>query len=300
MCDARSRPCPRRPRTAAGRTSRSRPRPRSRPRRAARASVGLEPPERHRRLALARRAPRASASALEIPVGALAIPGSRSIQRPCVSSMSSVRARRRRRRAGRPARAARARRQRLEPLVVDAQVEKGPERAGDERDALATGGSRRSPRRRSSSARRRPRGRALRRPRASRGEESTPITCDAGHRRSGSRSARCRHRARRPARPGERLVDVERDVLDDARAPRVVEARDRVVGAQAGLRATQTNSSDSSVNGRARSRRTAPRSRGRRRRSGLPTRTSSSHQSEDAERLVAGIATSSTRLSDGT
>ena len=41
----------------------------------------------------------------------------------------------------------------------------------------------------------------------------------------------------------ERLVDVERDVLDDARAPRVVEPRDRVVGAH-GFRATQTISSD--------------------------------------------------------
>jgi hypothetical protein len=37
----------------------------------------------------------------------------------------------------------------------------------------------------------------------------------------------------------ERLVDVERDVLDDARAPRVVEAGDGVVLAQ-GFLATQT------------------------------------------------------------
>jgi hypothetical protein len=35
----------------------------------------------------------------------------------------------------------------------------------------------------------------------------------------------------------EHLVDVERDVLDDARAPRVVEPRDGVVDAQ-GLRVT--------------------------------------------------------------
>ncbi len=36
--------------------------------------------------------------------------------------------------------------------------------------------------------------------------------------------------------PGcERFLDVERDVLDDARAPRVVEPRDRVVVAHAGL-----------------------------------------------------------------
>jgi hypothetical protein len=35
----------------------------------------------------------------------------------------------------------------------------------------------------------------------------------------------------------ERLVDVEGNVLDDARAPRVVELRDGVVDAQ-GLRAT--------------------------------------------------------------
>ena len=46
----------------------------------------------------------------------------------------------------------------------------------------------------------------------------------------------------------ERLLDVERDVLDDARAPRVVEPRDPIVDAQ-GFRATQTISSDSSVYG---------------------------------------------------
>jgi hypothetical protein len=37
---------------------------------------------------------------------------------------------------------------------------------------------------------------------------------------------------------GERLVDIEADVLDDAAAPRVVQARDRVVGAYAGFLAT--------------------------------------------------------------
>src|SRR5215213_4401158 len=45
-----------------------------------------------------------------------------------------------------------------------------------------------------------------------------------------------------------RQVDVELDVLDDADRPRVVQARDRVVRAH-GLRATNTYSRDSSVNG---------------------------------------------------
>jgi hypothetical protein len=46
------------------------------------------------------------------------------------------------------------------------------------------------------------------------------------------------------------LLDVELHVLGDADAPRVVEASDRVVQAHPGLRATQTNSSLESSNGR--------------------------------------------------
>ena len=45
-------------------------------------------------------------------------------------------------------------------------------------------------------------------------------------------------------------LDVEGDVLDDARAPRVVEPGDRVVARSSGLRATHTNSLRSSSNGR--------------------------------------------------
>src|SRR5215207_829965 len=55
-------------------------------------------------------------------------------------------------------------------------------------------------------------------------EPSTPIT---------SSPAAATGTAIRPARR-ERLLDVEVDVLRDARAPRVVEARDGVVGARGG------------------------------------------------------------------
>ena len=47
----------------------------------------------------------------------------------------------------------------------------------------------------------------------------------------------------------ERLVHVELDVLGNATAPRVVDARDRVVDTHPGFRATHTNSRLSSVNG---------------------------------------------------
>ena len=107
-----------------------------------------------------------------------------------------------------------------------------------------TGGSRRSPSRRSTRSRdsgllRRARARR----RASPGDESTPITSIPGAGdRDGDAAGPDRELDHGAARR-ERLVDVEADVLGDRAAPRVVEGRDLVVEPHhAGLRATQTNS----------------------------------------------------------
>jgi hypothetical protein len=64
----------------------------------------------------------------------------------------------------------------------------------------------------------------------------------AGQRRGDRDPARANAELHHLAARRQRLVDVEGDVLDDARAPRVVEPRDGVVDAQ-GFRATQTISS---------------------------------------------------------
>ena len=92
----------------------------------------------------------------------------------------------------------------------------------------STGGSRRSPRRRSTRCatpsrlgeRARDRSSIALRERRRRSRGRRPA-------RSGRRSAPCRRRARRPGRRRcQRLVDVEGDVLGDRGAPRVVDRRD--------------------------------------------------------------------------
>ena len=136
--DARSRRCPRRRRTAAGRTSRSTRAPRSRPRRGATCqragsthqSVIVDAP-------CGPRTDSVSVCASRSQSARSSMPGSRSIQRPCVSSMSSwdgVKTSKTSRPPGREQLARRA--QRLEPLLVVAQVEIRAERTRHERDAL--------------------------------------------------------------------------------------------------------------------------------------------------------------------
>ena len=103
------------------------------------------------------------------------MPGSRSSQRPCVSSMSSAPARTRRRRGGRPARAARAppaaRRAARRPSPCAGASGTRSRRAGTR---PSTGGSRRSPSRRSTST---PAAAAASRATSSiPADESTPIT----------------------------------------------------------------------------------------------------------------------------
>ena len=158
------------------------------------------------------------------------MPGSRSIQRPCVSSMSSrdgVKTSKTSRPPGRSS--SRAARERLEPLVVVAQVEIRAERTRHERDALVDGRSAQVAE---------PQVEPLR-------DAGLPCALAADRQHPGRRvdadHVRARERGRDRDPPGsdaelhdlaarrERLVDVEGDVLDDARAPRVVEPRDRVV-----------------------------------------------------------------------
>ena len=239
ICGERSRPCLRRRRTAAGRTSRSTP---STSKPASPSSAchrrRLEPPRASSSTRRARREPTASASARRESQSARSkIPGSRSIQRPCVSSMSSARGREdveHEPAAGLEQLARRG--ERLEPLLVRRQVEVGAERARDERDALVHRRLAEVAEPQVEQRRRRPPRRPLaRRPRASR-PTSRRRSRGPPPSRSGSRSGPCRRRARPPDRPRERLLDVERDVLDHARAPRVVEPRDRVVGGHAASR----------------------------------------------------------------
>ena len=175
------------------------------------------------------------------------IPGSRSSQRPPVSSMSSrlgAKTSKTKRPPGSSSAPGRAQRTKLRLPCGAAS-----ERADGEGHALGDGGSRRSPSRRST----RPEtpadlGGGARDSSIS-GDESTPIT-RSRLRRSGPRSVPFRPRARRRAARRERVIDVERDVFRDRAAPRVVERRDLVVLSHAGFRATQTNSRLSPSNGR--------------------------------------------------
>ena len=134
------------------------------------------------------------------------IPGSRSIQRPCVSSTSSVlgaKTSKTKRPPGQQSRVAAAR-ARVEALGVGLQVEERAERAGDERRrAPSTGGSRRSPSRQIEERSATPASAAraaadVEHPARTRRRRS-PCTPAA---RPGWRSGRCRPRARRrgPAR----------------------------------------------------------------------------------------------------
>ncbi len=179
-----------------------------------------------------------SVCAVEVPVGALVDAGL--ALDPAAVRLLDVLAGRREdvedEPAARPEQLAR-RAQRLEPLVVVAQVEIRAERTRHERDALVD---------RWSSQVAEPEVEPLR-------DAGLPCALGADREHSGggvdADHVRARQRGRDRDPPGadaelddfapgrQRLVDVEGDVLDDARAPRVVEPRDRVVGAQ-GLRVT--------------------------------------------------------------
>ena len=123
--------------------------------------------------------------------------------------------------------------QRRAPVGVRLHVQQRAEGDDDERNRPSTGGSRRSPRRRSTST---PAVLGVRRATSSMPcDESTPIT---------SMPLRAIGTAIRPVPTAElddraarapRLLDVERDVLDDAAPPRVVELGDRVVEGHAAM-----------------------------------------------------------------
>ena len=158
------------------------------------------------------------------------IPGSRSSQRPCVSAMSSApgaKTSKTSRPSGaqvpRPRAAPRAGRRRS-PCAASSGT--GSITSGnvafDGRVAHVAVAQVELARRRARRARARPRASP---PRGRRRRRAMPA------RRSARRSGPCRRRARAPARRERtRLLDVERHVLDDAARPRVVEARDLVVG----------------------------------------------------------------------
>ena len=177
------------------------------------------------------------------------IPGSRSSQRPCVSRRP--RARREdvedEPTAGRQQLAGGA--ERAEAVGLGRHVQERAERDQDERDALRHGGvahvaEAEIEQLSTPSARRvlaaRPRASRPRRRRRSRG-------CRPW--RSGTAIRPVPHAELDDRAAGRaRLLDVELDVLGDARAPRVVDPRDRVV-VTTGLRTTQTNSFAVSSNG---------------------------------------------------
>ena len=157
------------------------------------------------------------------------IPGSRSSQRPCVSSMSSrlgAKTSKTKRPPGSSSAARGAQRAELLGLVCMCRSERNGQMTSGTRSA--TGGSRRSPTRRSTSAR----DAALARAQRARDGEHPGRRVDADHRdarpaRSARRSGPSRRRARRPGRRDARAsLDVEADVLDDRAAPRVVDRRD--------------------------------------------------------------------------
>ena len=181
----------------------ARRRPRSRPRRAARASAPARATTASSSTRPPGRARTASASARSRSQSARSsMPGSRSIQRPCVSSMSSRDGAKTSKTSRPPGRSSsRAARERLEPLLVVAQVEVRAERARDERDALVD----RRPAQVAEPQVEPVRDAGLR----ARSAQTSSIPArrvDADHvharrARSGSRCAPCRRRARRPAPP---------------------------------------------------------------------------------------------------
>ena len=166
------------------------------------------------------------------------MPGSRSSNRPCVSAMSSadgVKTSKTNRPV--PAPGGGTRPEEPAPVVVRLHVEQRAERADHERERRSsTGGSRMSPWRRSTST---PASSAL----LTRDLEHPGRQVDADHLDAGGRDrhrdpsgadAELEHRAAR----AHRLLHVERHVLDDAPRPRVVDARDLVVGGHVGILCT--------------------------------------------------------------
>ena len=202
----RRRPCPRRRRTAGGRTSRSsastleaRPRRAAAATRAPRASAGrsvVSPSVAERTESVSVRAPSSQSARSKMPGLALEPAAVRLLD------VLAARARRRRRRSGRPARAGRAprgARGAARPRVSMCRSERNGQMTSGTRSV--TGGSRRSPRRRSTSS---DDAGALGRgardlEHARRGVDADHV--DAGPRDRAPRSGRCRRRARRPGRP---------------------------------------------------------------------------------------------------
>ena len=180
------------------------------------------------------------------------IPGSRSIQRSCVSAMSSgLGAKTSKTYEPRGLEEPASRAQRAQLLGLGLHVQQRAEGADDERNAFLH--------------------RRLAQVADAEVEQGADAGCVgalAGHREHLRRRVDADHADPRlrdrdgdpPRADGElddgaaarqRPVDVEADVLGDGPAPRVVEARDPVVqGHAAGFRATQTNSRLSSSNGR--------------------------------------------------
>ena len=124
----------------------------------------------------------------------------------------------------------------------------------------ATGGSRRSPRRRSTSSRTPASSAAPARRASIPGDESTPITRIPRF-AIGTRCAGPDRELDHRAAGRERLLDVEADVLRDRAAPRVVERRDRVVERHQPACGRPRRTRGSVVDGRGRTSRRAPRSR---------------------------------------
>ena len=149
-----------------------------------------------------------------------------------------------------------------------------------------TGGSRRSPSRRSSST---PSVSAYSRDLEHRGRGVDADHLDAGLRDREDPPGAAGELDHRPA-GRTRLLDVEADVLRDARAPRVVEPRDRVVRARAGATASgqpRRTRSRSRRTAAGRSRRRAPRPRSPPSRSGLPIRSGSATRARSWRRSRA-------------
>ena len=273
----RSRRCPRRRRTAAGRTSRSTRAPRSRPRRAASASARARPTRASSSTRPAGpRTESVSVCAARSQSARSSMPGSRSIQRPCVSSMSSrdgVKTSKTRRPPGRSS--SRAARERLEPLVVVAQVEIGAERTRHERDALVD----RRPAQVAEPQVEPLRDAGLPRPLGA-DREHPGGRVDADHVRAGQRGRNgdppgARRRARRPRRP--RPAPRRRRTRRPRRRSRSTGRRAARSGRRRSGLPRDVDELERLVRERLarRSRRTAPRPRARRRRSARPTRTSS-------------------------